>query len=43
MKDINEKFYTNASMIISEEEARKLSDIVLNLEDASLEELTELI
>jgi 2-methylcitrate dehydratase PrpD len=43
LEEIYDKFYTNATLLISEKNARKLGDIILNLENSSLEEFTQLI
>ncbi len=43
LEEIYEKFHTNATLLISEEEAKKLGDAIMNLEDLSLDEVTKLI
>jgi 2-methylcitrate dehydratase PrpD len=42
-EEVYDKFYANATLLLSEKEARMLADVVLNLDDASVEALTTLI
>jgi len=42
-EEIYNKFQTNASLLISEKDAKKLGDTIMNLEQSSLGELLELI
>ena len=42
-EEIYGKFYTNATLLISEREAKKLGDVITNLERSSLDELMGLI
>jgi 2-methylcitrate dehydratase PrpD len=41
--EIYNKFHTNATLLISEKDARKLGDAIMNLEDLSLDEFTDVI
>jgi len=43
LEEIYDKFYTNATLMISEKNAIELGDIISNLENSSLEGLTQLI
>lgn len=43
MEEISEKFYTNATLLISEKEARKMGEVISNLDHRSLGELTQLL
>ena len=40
-EDFSKKFYTNATLLISESKAKKLEDAVLNLENISLAEFAK--
>jgi 2-methylcitrate dehydratase PrpD len=42
-EEIYGKFYTNATLLISEKEAKKLGDVITNLERSSLDELMGLV
>jgi len=42
-EEIYNKFYTNATLLISEKDAKKLGDTIMNLEQSSRGELLELI
>lgn len=42
-EEVYKKFYTNAKLILSEEEAKKLGDILTHLEDNSVKDLVNLI
>ena len=42
-EEVYQKFCSNASLLISEEDTRKLSDIIIHLEESSVEELVKLI
>ncbi len=42
-EEIHEKFYTNATLLISDKDAKTLSDTIMNLEHSSLDELLRLI
>jgi 2-methylcitrate dehydratase PrpD len=41
--EIYNKFHTNATLLISEKDARKLGEAIMNLENLSLDEFTELV
>jgi 2-methylcitrate dehydratase PrpD len=41
--EIYKKFHTNATLLISEKEAKKLGEAILDLENLSIDEFTELI
>lgn len=43
LEEIYEKFRTNATLLISEQDAKQLGDAILNLENVSLDEVTRLI
>lgn len=42
-EEISKKFYTNARLLLAENDAYRLVDIVMNLENSSLDELLQLI
>jgi len=42
-EEIYGKFYTNATLLISDRDAKKLGDVIMNLERSSLDELMGLI
>jgi hypothetical protein len=42
-EEIYDKFYTNANLLISNKDAKKLGDTIVNLEQSSLDELISLI
>jgi len=42
-EEVFHKFYANATLLISEREAKRLGDVITELEDHSLEALTELL
>ncbi len=42
-EEIHEKFYTNATLLISEKDAKVLGDTIMSLEHSSLDELLRLI
>lgn len=41
--EIYNKFHTNATLLISEKDARKLGEVIMNLENLSLDEFTDLV
>jgi len=41
LEEILKKFYTNATLLISEKEAKHLGEVILNLENTSLDALTQ--
>jgi 2-methylcitrate dehydratase PrpD len=41
--EIYNKFHTNATLLISEKEARKLGEAIMNLENLSLDEFTDIV
>jgi len=43
LEEIYNKFYTNATLLISEKDAKKLGDIIMNLEDFPLDTLTKVL
>jgi 2-methylcitrate dehydratase PrpD len=42
-EEIYEKFHTNATLLLPEDEVKSLGDLIMNLEDVSLDSLTRLL
>jgi hypothetical protein len=42
-EEIYNKFYTNATLLLSEKGAKKLGDSIMNLENLSLDQFSNLI
>ena len=42
-EDIYNKFYTNATLLISENDAKILGNAIMNLENISIDEFTRLL
>jgi len=42
-EDIYNKFYTNATLLISEDDAKILGNAIMNLENISIDEFTRLL
>ena len=43
LKEINNKFYVNATSLISDEEAKRLAGVILDLENLKVADFTDLI
>ena len=42
-EDISNKFHTNATLLISEDDAKILGNAIMNLENISIDEFTKLL